>query len=78
MRVSTPESPLYLSFPKNRARSSGLSHKTVEGVWDLPSEPENGWEGKDGVVSCLPTRHAGDDIISLSSKVVQAILIHHS
>lgn len=41
-----PESPLYLSFPKNRARSCSLSNKTVEGMWDLPSEPEMDGKGR--------------------------------
>lgn len=41
---------MYVSFPKNRARSSGLSHvgKTSEGISDLPSAPEMDGKGMMG------------------------------
>ena len=44
---ASSEPPMYVSFPKNRARSSGLSHmgKTVEGISDLHSAPEMAGKG---------------------------------
>lgn len=52
-------------------------HKTVGGVWDLPSEPE--MDGKGRMEWFLsPHKATGDDIISQSSKVVQVVFIHDS
>lgn len=47
---ASPEPHMYVSFPKNRARSSSLSHvgKTLEGISDLPSAPEMDGKGMMG------------------------------